>query len=75
MMDRIRWQNQRFDHLAQNSPDARFILFITPLLLSVVADMLLIFLWDFPAFLFISVLMVMAAWRIIGTSVDVNRRT
>jgi hypothetical protein len=71
----IRRQNDAYDDLARSSPNARFVLFIAPPMVSVVADMILVFAWGLPSFLFIVMLMIMGAWRLIGTSVDVNRRT
>lgn len=71
----IRMQNDAYDDLARSSPNARFVLFIAPLLVSIVADMILVFAWGLPSFLFMVTLMIMGAWRLIGTSVDVNRRT
>ena len=75
MIDRIRRQNRAYDALRWTSPDTRFILFISPMLLAIVGDMILVFMWELPSFLHIVSLLATAAWRLIGTVVILHHRT
>ena len=75
LIEIIRRQNRAYDELRYTSPNTRFILFIAPMLLSIVGDMILVILWGLPSFLFIVTMSIMAAWRLLGTLIVLNRRT
>jgi hypothetical protein len=75
MVDRIRQQNRAYDDLNRTSPGTRFMLFMFPMLLSIVGDMILVVVWGLPSFLYIITMSIMGARRLIGTSVSPRRRT